>query len=149
MTAGQDAWAELMKASLGMMSTGFQVGEMMLASSSVIGARMTEREVPHRLGQCRIGCAGQRRVENARLVTAVVLGQKSIPSDRTGQRPYRNSLDRHASPRRILHRVPTLVKPGRLLVRITAEMAFRHRDGQPISRMKALNIATPSRRPSD
>ena len=41
MTAGHDAWAELMKASLGMMITGVQVSEMMAASSSVIGARMT------------------------------------------------------------------------------------------------------------
>ena len=41
MTAGHDAWAELMKASLGMMITGVQVSEMMAASGSVIGARMT------------------------------------------------------------------------------------------------------------
>ncbi len=41
MTAGHDAWAELMKASLGLMITGVQVSEMMAASGSVIGARMT------------------------------------------------------------------------------------------------------------
>ena len=41
MTAGHDAWADLMKASLGMMITGVQVSEMMAASGSVIGARMT------------------------------------------------------------------------------------------------------------
>jgi hypothetical protein len=41
MTAGQQAWAELMKASFGMIATGLQAGEMMVASGSVIGARMT------------------------------------------------------------------------------------------------------------
>ena len=41
MTAGQQAWAELMKASFGMVSTGLQVSEMLVASGSVIGARMT------------------------------------------------------------------------------------------------------------
>jgi hypothetical protein len=41
MTAEQNAWAELMKADFGMMSTGLQVSEMMVASGSVIGARMT------------------------------------------------------------------------------------------------------------
>ena len=40
MTAGQQAWAELMKAGFGMVSTGLQVSEMVVASSSVIGARM-------------------------------------------------------------------------------------------------------------
>jgi len=41
MKAGQAAWAELMKASLGMVTTGLRTSEMMVASSSVIGARMT------------------------------------------------------------------------------------------------------------
>ena len=41
MTAGQQAWAELMEASFGMVSTSLQVSEMMVASGSVIGARMT------------------------------------------------------------------------------------------------------------
>ncbi|EYD76334.1 hypothetical protein Rumeso_02092 [Rubellimicrobium mesophilum DSM 19309] len=41
MTAANNAWAELMKAGFGMASTGLQVSEMMVASSSVIGARMT------------------------------------------------------------------------------------------------------------
>ncbi len=41
MTAGQQAWAELMKAGFGMVSTSVQASEMMVASSSVIGARMT------------------------------------------------------------------------------------------------------------
>src|SRR5688572_14760185 len=41
MIAGQRAWAELMKASFGMVSTGLQVSETMVASGSVIGARMT------------------------------------------------------------------------------------------------------------
>lgn len=41
MTAGGDAWNELMKASFGMVSTSVLAGEMMVASSSVIGARMT------------------------------------------------------------------------------------------------------------
>ena len=41
MTAVANAWAELMKASLGLMITGVQVSEMMAASGSVIGARMT------------------------------------------------------------------------------------------------------------
>ena len=41
MTAGGDAWAELMKAGFGMVSTSVLAGEMMIASSSVIGARMT------------------------------------------------------------------------------------------------------------
>lgn len=41
MNAGQQAWAELIKAGLGMVATGLQAGEMMVASGSVIGARMT------------------------------------------------------------------------------------------------------------
>ena len=41
MTAAHKAWAELMKASVGMIATGLQVGEVVLASGSVIGARMT------------------------------------------------------------------------------------------------------------
>ena len=41
MTAGQNVWAELMKAGFGMMSTSLQASEMLVASSSVIGARMT------------------------------------------------------------------------------------------------------------
>lgn len=41
MTAGQQAWAELMKAGYGMVSTSLQASEMMVASGSVIGARMT------------------------------------------------------------------------------------------------------------
>ncbi|EYD71513.1 hypothetical protein Rumeso_04914 [Rubellimicrobium mesophilum DSM 19309] len=41
MTAANDAWAELMKASFGLVRTGMQVSEMMVASGSVIGARMT------------------------------------------------------------------------------------------------------------
>ena len=40
MTAGQEAWAELMKAGFGMVSTSVQASEMMVASGSVIGARM-------------------------------------------------------------------------------------------------------------
>ena len=41
MKATQAAWAELMKASLGMVGTSIQASEMMFASSAVIGARMT------------------------------------------------------------------------------------------------------------
>lgn len=41
MTAGQNAWAEFVKASFGMVSTSLQVSEMLVASGSVIGARMT------------------------------------------------------------------------------------------------------------
>ena len=41
MSAGQEAWAELMKASAGMVRTSLQTSEMMVASGSVIGARMT------------------------------------------------------------------------------------------------------------
>ena len=41
MTAGQRAWAELMKAGFGMVSTCLQVSEMMVASGQVIGARTT------------------------------------------------------------------------------------------------------------
>ena len=41
MSAGQAAWAELMKASAGLVRTSLQASEMMVASSSVIGARMT------------------------------------------------------------------------------------------------------------
>ena len=41
MTAGQQACAELMKAGFGLVSTSVQVSEVMVASSSVIGARMT------------------------------------------------------------------------------------------------------------
>ena len=41
MTAGQEAWADLMKAGFGMVSTSLRASEMMVASGSVIGARMT------------------------------------------------------------------------------------------------------------
>ena len=41
MTAGTDAWAELVKAGSGMVSTGLRASEMMVASSSVIAARVT------------------------------------------------------------------------------------------------------------
>ena len=41
MTAGQEAWAELMKASAGLVRTSLQTSEMLVASGSVIGARMT------------------------------------------------------------------------------------------------------------
>lgn len=39
--AGTNAWSELAKASSTMMTTGLQMSEMMAASGSVIGARMT------------------------------------------------------------------------------------------------------------
>ena len=39
--AGTDTWAEMVKASSNMMKTNMRVNEMMLASGSVIGARMT------------------------------------------------------------------------------------------------------------
>lgn len=41
MAAGEDAWAELMAVSLGMFGTSIRAGEMMNASGSVVGARMT------------------------------------------------------------------------------------------------------------
>jgi hypothetical protein len=41
MSAGTNAWSELAKASANMMKTNMRVNEMMLASGSVIGARMT------------------------------------------------------------------------------------------------------------
>ncbi|TNC62061.1 hypothetical protein [Rubellimicrobium roseum] len=41
MSIAQEAWTELMKAGFGLVSTSLQVSEMMVASSSVIGARMT------------------------------------------------------------------------------------------------------------
>ncbi len=41
MSAGQAAWAELMKASAGLVRTSLQTSEMLVASGSVIGARMT------------------------------------------------------------------------------------------------------------
>lgn len=41
MKAGNEAWAELMTASIGMVGTSVRAGEMMVASGSVIGARMT------------------------------------------------------------------------------------------------------------
>jgi len=41
MAAGEDAWAELMKVSFGMVGTSVQAGEMMIASGSVVGARLT------------------------------------------------------------------------------------------------------------
>jgi hypothetical protein len=41
MTVALKAWAELMKASVGVITTSLQAGEMMVASGSVIGARMT------------------------------------------------------------------------------------------------------------
>ncbi len=41
MSAGTNAWTELAKASSNMMKTNMRVNEMMIASSSVIGARMT------------------------------------------------------------------------------------------------------------
>ena len=41
MAGGVEAWAELMKASAGLVRTSLQAGEMLVASSSVIGARMT------------------------------------------------------------------------------------------------------------
>ncbi len=41
MSAGVEAWAELVKASLGVVGTSVRVSEMMIASGSVIGARMT------------------------------------------------------------------------------------------------------------
>jgi hypothetical protein len=41
MTAAYKAWAELMKAGVGVLSTSLQASEMMVASGSVIGARMT------------------------------------------------------------------------------------------------------------
>lgn len=41
MATGKEAWAELMKVSFGMVGTSVRAGEMMIASSSVVGARMT------------------------------------------------------------------------------------------------------------
>jgi hypothetical protein len=41
MTAAHKAWAELMKASAGMVTTGLLASEMMVASGSVVSARMT------------------------------------------------------------------------------------------------------------
>lgn len=41
MAAGEEAWAELMKVSFGMVGTSVRAGEMMIASNSVVGARMT------------------------------------------------------------------------------------------------------------
>lgn len=41
MAAGQDAWAELMRVSFGLVGTQIQAGEMMIASGSVVNARMT------------------------------------------------------------------------------------------------------------
>jgi hypothetical protein len=41
MIAGTNAWAELAKASSTMMKTNMRLNEMMIASGSVIGARMT------------------------------------------------------------------------------------------------------------
>lgn len=40
MSLGQEAWAGFMKASFGLVGTSLQAGEMLVASSSVIGARM-------------------------------------------------------------------------------------------------------------
>jgi hypothetical protein len=41
MAAATEAWAELMKVSFGMVGTSVRAGEMMIASGSVVGARMT------------------------------------------------------------------------------------------------------------
>jgi hypothetical protein len=41
MAGGVEAWAELMKASAGLARTSLQANEMLVASSSVIGARIT------------------------------------------------------------------------------------------------------------
>ena len=41
MATGAEAWAELMKVSFGMVGTSMRAGEMMIASGSVVGARMT------------------------------------------------------------------------------------------------------------
>ena len=41
MSAAQEAWAELIKASSGMLGTSVRASEMLVASGSVIGARMT------------------------------------------------------------------------------------------------------------
>ena len=41
MTAGVEAWAELMKASAGLVRTSVHASEVLVASGSVIGARMT------------------------------------------------------------------------------------------------------------
>ena len=41
MSAGTNAWTELAKASSNMMKTNMRMNEMMIASGSVIGARMT------------------------------------------------------------------------------------------------------------
>ena len=41
MAAGEEAWVELMKTSFGMVSTCVRASEMMIASSTVVGARMT------------------------------------------------------------------------------------------------------------
>jgi hypothetical protein len=38
--AGVNAWGELMKAALGVLSTGLKASEMMVASRNVVGARM-------------------------------------------------------------------------------------------------------------
>jgi hypothetical protein len=41
MTAAHNAWAELMKAGFGLVGTSVRTGEMIMASGSVIGARMS------------------------------------------------------------------------------------------------------------
>lgn len=41
MAAGTKAWADLMKVGFGMVGTSMRAGEMMMASGSVVGARMT------------------------------------------------------------------------------------------------------------
>ena len=74
MTAGQQTWAELMKAGFGMMSTGLRAGEMMVASGSVIGARMAI-----------LGSAARRPLEGDYAEIGGMVMEKAVAVSRVNQ----------------------------------------------------------------
>ena len=74
MTAGQQAWAELMKASASMVSTSLQASEMMVASSSVIGARMAV-----------MGSAARRPLEGDYAEIGGMVMEKAVAASKVNQ----------------------------------------------------------------
>lgn len=74
MKAGTDAWAELMKASLGMVGTSLRASEMMVASGSVIAARVTI-----------MGQAARRPVDGDHAEIGGMVLEKAVALSRVGQ----------------------------------------------------------------
>jgi hypothetical protein len=97
MSAGTNAWAELAKASANMMTTSMRVNEMLIASGSVIGARMTimadAARRPAQGNYAEIGGMVQEKVVAITKVNQAVVKQCSVMlADATDQAQHLRRL---------------------------------------------------------